>query len=74
MQAFVAPPDMVQQKKLAKLSRRPLPKDAGDALFAYEGFLPGLGDMSPNASPFIIASKREHVCVQKKVNNKNRKS
>ena len=42
-QAFVAPPDMVQQKKLAKLSRRPLPKEVGGALFVYEGFLHGLG-------------------------------
>jgi len=48
-QAFVAPPDTVQQKKLAKLLKRPLPKEVTDALFTYEGFLHGLGRMSLSA-------------------------
>ena len=49
MQAFVAPPDMVQQKKLAKLLKQPLPKEVAGALFTYEGFLYGLGRMSLSA-------------------------
>jgi len=48
-QAFVAPPDTVQQKKLAKLLKRPVPKEVADALFTYEGFLHGLGRMSLSA-------------------------
>jgi hypothetical protein len=48
-QAFVAPPDTVQQRKLAKLLKRPLPKEIADALFTYEGFLHGLGRMSLSA-------------------------
>ena len=48
-QAFVAPPDTVQQKKLAKLLKGPLPKEVVDALFTYEGFLHGLGRMSLSA-------------------------
>jgi hypothetical protein len=48
-QAFVAPPDTAQQKKLAKLLKQPLPKEIADALFTYEGFLHGLGRMSLSA-------------------------
>ena len=48
-QAFVEPSDMVQQKKLAKLLKRPLSKELVDALFKYEGFLHGLGRMSLSA-------------------------
>jgi hypothetical protein len=48
-QAFVAPPDTVQQKKFAKLLKRSLPKEVADALFTYEGFLHGLGRMSLSA-------------------------
>ena len=45
-QAFLTPEDTVQQKKLVKLMKRPLPKEVADALFTYEGFLHGLGCMS----------------------------
>ena len=47
--AFVDPPDTVQQRKLANLLKRPLPKEVADALFKYEGFLHGLGRMSLSA-------------------------
>jgi hypothetical protein len=46
VQAFVSPPDVASQKKLAKLLKRPLPKEVADALFTYDGFLHGLGRMS----------------------------
>ena len=45
-QAFVEPPDTDQQKKLAKLLKRSLPKEVANALFKYEGFLHGLGRMT----------------------------
>ena len=48
-QAFVEPPDTVQQQKLAKIIERPLPKEVKDALFKYEGFLHGLGRMNLSA-------------------------
>ena len=57
-EAFVSPPDTVQQKKLAKLLKRPLPKEVADALFTYGGFLHGLGRMSLSACYFIIASQK----------------
>jgi hypothetical protein len=46
VQAFVLPPDTASIKKLAKLLKRPVPKDVADALFTYDGFLHGLGRMS----------------------------
>jgi hypothetical protein len=46
VQAFVFPPDVASQKKLAKLLKRPVPKEVADALFTYDGFLHGLGRMS----------------------------
>jgi hypothetical protein len=49
VQAFVEPPDTAGQKKLAKLLKRPAPKEVADALFTYEGFLHGLGRMSLSA-------------------------
>jgi len=48
-QAFVVPPDTVQQKKLVKLLKRLLSKEVADALFTYEAFLYGLGRMSLSA-------------------------
>ena len=48
-QAFVEPPDTTSQKKLAKILKRPLPKEVADALFTYDGFLHGLGRMSLSA-------------------------
>jgi hypothetical protein len=36
-QTFVAPPDTIQQKTLAKLSKQPLPKEVADTLLMYEG-------------------------------------
>ena len=48
-QAFVEPPDTVQQKKLAKLLKRPPLKEVVDALFKYERFLHGLGRMNLSA-------------------------
>ena len=48
-QAFVESPDTTWQKKLAKILKRPLPKEVADALFTYDGFLHGLGRMSLSA-------------------------
>ena len=48
-QAFVALSDTVRQKKLAKLLKRPLPKEFADALFTYEGFLHGIRRMRLSA-------------------------
>jgi hypothetical protein len=48
-QAFVEPPDAPWQKKLAKVLKRPPPKEVADALFTYNGFLHGLGRMSLSA-------------------------
>ena len=49
VQAFVRPPDVAWQKKLAKVLERPPPKEVADALFTYDGFLHGLGRMSLSA-------------------------
>ena len=45
----LSPPVTVQQKKPAKLLKRPLPKEVVDALFTYKGFFHGLGRMSLSA-------------------------
>lgn len=52
--AFVEPPDAAWQKKLAKVLKRPPPKEVADALFMYDGFLHGLGRMSLSAWSFIV--------------------
>ena len=48
-QAFVEPPDTVQQKKLAKLLKGRFRKEVPDELFKYEGTIHGLGRMSLSA-------------------------
>jgi hypothetical protein len=53
-QAFVEPPDAAWQKKLAKVLKRPPPKEVADTLFTYNGFLHGLGRMSLSAWSYII--------------------
>ncbi|KAF8262748.1 SET domain-containing protein [Lactarius quietus] len=66
VQAFVLPPDPASQKKLAKLLKRPPPKDVADALFTYEGFLHGLGRMSLNIEAhgglYTLHSHLNHNC------------
>jgi hypothetical protein len=54
VQAFVEPPDAAWQKKLAKVLKRPPPKEVADALFTYDGFLHGLGRMSLSAWSSIV--------------------
>ena len=41
------------KKKLARLIKKPLPKDIAEELFGYEGFLRGLGRVSLSQSPFL---------------------
>ncbi|KAI0252303.1 hypothetical protein BJV78DRAFT_1204339 [Lactifluus subvellereus] len=66
VQAFVLPPDTASQKKLAKLLKRPPPKDVADALFTYDGFLHGLGRMSLNLEAhgglYTLHSHLNHSC------------
>lgn len=66
VQAFVLPPDPASQKKLAKLLKRPPPKDVADALFTYDGFLHGLGRMSLNLEAhgglYTLHSHLNHSC------------
>ncbi|KAH9969393.1 SET domain-containing protein [Lactifluus volemus] len=66
VQAFVSPPDVASQKKLAKLLKRPLPKEVADALFTYDGFLHGLGRMSLNLEAhgglYTLHSHLNHGC------------
>jgi hypothetical protein len=52
--AFMEPPDAAWQKRLAKVLKRPPPKEVADALFMYDGFLHGLGRMSLSAWSFIV--------------------
>lgn len=64
-QAFVAPPDTIQQKKLSKLLKRPPPKEIADALFTYEGFLHGLGRMSLSALTLLLSQAKKSMRVRK---------
>ncbi|KAI0297053.1 hypothetical protein B0F90DRAFT_1876045 [Multifurca ochricompacta] len=56
----------VQAFKLAKLLKRPPPKDVADALFTYDGFLHGLGRMSLNLEAhgglYTLHSHLNHSC------------
>ncbi|KAI0263281.1 hypothetical protein BC834DRAFT_957927 [Gloeopeniophorella convolvens] len=66
VRAFVAPPDAAAQKKLARLVKRPLPKEISDALFSLDGFLHGLGRMGLNLEAhgglYILHSHMNHSC------------
>lgn len=46
VQAFQTPATPADQKKLAKILRKPLPEHTSKELFEYEGFLRGLGKMN----------------------------
>jgi hypothetical protein len=51
IQAFKEPKGSVEQKKLTKILKKPLPQDVDADLFAYEpGFLQNLGKMSLSGS------------------------
>ena len=50
VQAFQEPATDAEKKRLAKLLKKPPPKDVSDALFDYEAFLRGLGRMSLSTS------------------------
>ncbi|KAI9507928.1 SET domain-containing protein [Russula earlei] len=66
VEAFVLPPEAAWQKKLAKLLKRPTPKEVADALFTYDGFLHGLGRMSLNLEAhgglYTLHSHLNHSC------------
>ncbi|KAH9996410.1 SET domain-containing protein [Russula compacta] len=66
VQAFVVPPDLAWEKKLARLLKRPPPKQVADALFTYDGFLHGLGRMNLNLEAhgglYTLHSHINHSC------------
>lgn len=49
MQAFRVPPTLQDQKKLARLVKRPFRADVSQGLFQYDAFLRNLGKMSLSA-------------------------
>ncbi|KAF9562868.1 SET domain-containing protein [Agrocybe pediades] len=66
VQAFKEPKSPLEQKKLEKLSKKPLPADVERELFEYEGFLRGLGRMSLNLEAhgglYTVHSHLNHSC------------
>ncbi len=50
VQAFQEPATEPEKKRLAKLLKKPLPKEVSDTLFDYDAFLRGLGRMSLSKS------------------------
>ncbi|KAL0579071.1 hypothetical protein V5O48_002913 [Marasmius crinis-equi] len=66
MQAFKRPASSSEQKKLAKLYKKPLRAEVERELFEYEGFLRGLGRMSLNLEAhgglYALHSHMNHSC------------
>ena len=60
VQAFQEPATDAEKKRLAKLLKKPPPKDVSDALFDYDAFLRGLGRMSLSTSHLYHASSATH--------------
>ncbi|KAH6909592.1 hypothetical protein BKA70DRAFT_1371651 [Coprinopsis sp. MPI-PUGE-AT-0042] len=68
VQAFKDPKGSIEQKKLAKILKKPLPQEVDDDLFAYEsGFLQNLGKMSLNLEAhgglYTLHSHLNHSCT-----------
>ncbi|KAL4260379.1 Histone-lysine N-methyltransferase SET5 [Pleurotus pulmonarius] len=66
VQAFSEPPSPADQKKLAKLLKKPLREDVKSDLFNYKSFLRGLGRMSLNLEAhgglYVLHSHLNHSC------------
>lgn len=64
MQAFRQPKELENQKKLAKILKKPLDPEVEKEFFTYEAFLRGLGRMSLSKySPFHPSLNEEHACL-----------
>ncbi|KAF8824592.1 hypothetical protein HHX47_DHR8000115 [Lentinula edodes] len=66
MQAFREPPALQDQKKLARLVKRPFRADVSQGLFQYDAFLRNLGKMSLNLEAhgglYVLHSHLNHSC------------
>lgn len=66
MQAFQDPPSAQEKKKLARILKKPLPKEVVNELFDYEHFLVSLGSMSLNIEAhggiYVLHSHMNHAC------------
>ncbi|KAJ3866203.1 hypothetical protein EV359DRAFT_37122 [Lentinula novae-zelandiae] len=66
MQAFRVPPTLQDQKKLARLVKRPFRADVSQGLFQYDAFLRNLGKMSLNLEAhgglYVLHSHLNHSC------------
>ncbi|KAJ4480919.1 hypothetical protein J3R30DRAFT_2379715 [Lentinula aciculospora] len=66
MQAFKEPPSLLDQKKLAKIMKKPLKADVSQGLFQYDAFLRNLGKMSLNLEGhgglYVLHSHLNHSC------------
>ncbi|KAK7045435.1 hypothetical protein VNI00_007688 [Paramarasmius palmivorus] len=67
IQAFQKPTSPIEQKKLAKIFKKPLRADIEAELFSYQGFLRGLGRMSLNLEAhgglYVLHSHLNHSCT-----------
>ncbi|TCD61798.1 SET domain-containing protein 5 [Steccherinum ochraceum] len=65
-QAFYKPTQETDNKKLARLLKKPLPEDVADELFGYDAFLRNLGRMSLNLEAhgglYVLHSHINHTC------------
>ncbi|KDR78320.1 hypothetical protein GALMADRAFT_138424 [Galerina marginata CBS 339.88] len=66
VQAFKEPKAAQDQKKLARILKKPLPAEVDNELFGYEGFLRGLGRMSLNLEAhgglYTVHAHLNHSC------------
>ncbi|THV03478.1 SET domain-containing protein [Dendrothele bispora CBS 962.96] len=67
IEAFKEPKSPADQKKLAKLMKKPLKRDIDRGLFEYESFLKNLGKMSLNMEAhgglYLLHSHLNHSCT-----------
>ncbi|KAK7446997.1 hypothetical protein VKT23_014210 [Stygiomarasmius scandens] len=67
IEAFKEPKSPADQKKLAKLIKKPLKRDIDRGLFDYESFLKNLGKMSLNLEAhgglYVLHSHLNHSCT-----------
>ncbi|RPD63401.1 SET domain-containing protein [Lentinus tigrinus ALCF2SS1-6] len=67
VQAFQEPATEPEKRRLAKLLKKPLPKEVSDTLFDYDAFLRGLGRMSLNLEAhgglYVLHSHLNHSCT-----------
>ncbi|KAG9310945.1 hypothetical protein JVU11DRAFT_8819 [Chiua virens] len=63
LQTFKSPKAPDEQKKLAKILKRPIPESIQKDLFEYDAFLRGLGHLEAHGGLYTLHSHLNHACT-----------